>query len=173
MRTPSAKAKSNNSLKELIAATAKLWRKHHLTYDQARYVSKEVRKALRIERVMSRKRVVQRLSREEEQRLINQAYKEKGERGLLIKTLFQTGTRVSEFVNIKVEDFFLEETMILIAKAKGGKSRYLPILPELAQELRTYLGIERSGICLRRTATSSTQLVAFSRSSKRLPREAN
>jgi site-specific recombinase XerD len=30
--------------------------------------------------------------------------------------------------------------MILIAKAKGGKSRYVPILPELAQELRTYLG---------------------------------
>jgi integrase/recombinase XerD len=140
MRTPSVKAKSNNSLKELIAATTKLWRKHHLTYDQARYVSKEVRKALRIERVKSRKRVVQRLSRDEDHRLINQVYKEKGERGLLIKTLFQTGTRVSEFVNIKVEDFFLEEAMILIAKAKGGKSRYVPILPELAQELRTYLG---------------------------------
>jgi integrase/recombinase XerD len=140
MRTPSAKAKSQNNLKALISATSKLWRKHHLTYDQARYVSKEVRKALRIERVKSRRRVVQRLSRDEEQRLINQAYKEKGERGLLIKKLFQTGARVSEFVNIKVEDFFLEETMILIAKAKGGTSRYVPILPELAQELRTYLG---------------------------------
>ena len=30
--------------------------------------------------------------------------------------------------------------MILIAKAKGGKSRCVPILPELAQELRTHLG---------------------------------
>jgi integrase len=58
----------------------------------------------------------------------------------LIKTLFKTGARVSEFISIKVEDFFFEETMILIAKAKGGKSRYVPILPELAQELRTYLG---------------------------------
>src|SRR6185295_9351457 len=28
----------------------------------------------------------------------------------------------------------------LIAKAKGGKSRYVPLLPELAQELRTHLG---------------------------------
>ena len=28
----------------------------------------------------------------------------------------------------------------LIAKAKGGKSRYVPILPELAQELRTHGG---------------------------------
>jgi integrase/recombinase XerD len=140
MRTPSSKAKPPNSLKELIAATTKLWRKHHLTYDQARYLSKEVRKALDIKRVKTRKRVVQRLSLDEEQRLIQQAYKQRGERGLLIKTLFQTGARVSEFVNIKVEDFFFEETMILIAKAKGGKSRYVPILPELAQELRTYLG---------------------------------
>ena len=137
MRTPSAKAKSQNSLKELFSATIRLWRKHHLTYDQARYVSKEVRTTLRIERVKSRKRVVQRLSRDEEQRLIQQAYKQRGERDLLIKSLFQTGARLSEFVNIKVEDFFFEETMILIAKAKGGKSRYVPILPELAQELST------------------------------------
>jgi integrase/recombinase XerD len=145
MRTPSAKAKSQNGLKKLISATTKLWRKHHLTYDQVRYVSKEVRRALGIERVKSRKRVVQRLSRDEEQRLIQQAYKERGEHGLLIKSLFQTGARVSEFVSIKVEDFFFDETMILIAKAKGGKSRYVPILPELAQELRTHLGGRSTG----------------------------
>jgi integrase/recombinase XerD len=145
MRTPSAKAKSQNGLKELISATTKLWRKHHLTYDQARYVSKEARRALGIERVKSRKQVVQRLSREEEQRLIRQAYNERGERGLLIKTLLQTGAWVSEFVNLRVVDFFLEETMILITKAKGGKSRYVPILPELAQELRTHLGERRTG----------------------------
>jgi integrase/recombinase XerD len=88
---------------------------------------------------------VQRLSRDEERRLIQQAYKEKGEIGLLIKTLFQTGARVSEFVNIRVEDFFLEEGMILITKAKGGKSRYVPILPELAQEIRTHLGDRATG----------------------------
>ena len=140
MCAPSAKAKSQNGVKELISATIKLWRKHHLTYDQARYVSKEVRRALRIKRVKSRKRVVQRLSRDEEQRLIQQVYKQRGARGLLIKSVFQTGARVSEFVNIKVEDFFFEEAMILITKAKGGKSRYAPILPELAQQLRTYLG---------------------------------
>jgi len=63
----------------------------------------------------------------------------------LIKALFQTGARVSEFVNIRVEDFFLDEAMILIAKGKGGKSRYVPILPELAQELRTHLGNRTAG----------------------------
>jgi integrase/recombinase XerD len=140
MRTPSVKAKPSQSLRSLINATKKLWRQYHLTYDQTRYVAKEVRHALAVERPKMRKRVVARLSREEEARLINHAYRMKGERGLLTKTLFQTGARVSEFVNLKAEDVFFDEQMILIAKAKGGKSRYVPILPELAQELRTHLG---------------------------------
>jgi integrase/recombinase XerD len=103
-------------------------------------VAKEVRHALAVERPKMRKHAVARLSREEETRLITHAYRMKGERGLLIKTLFQTGAWVSGFVNLKAEDVFFEEHMILIAKAKGGKSRYVPILPELAQELRTHLG---------------------------------
>jgi len=145
MRTPSEKAKSSKSLKSLIAETAKLWRRHHLTYDQARYVAKEVRSSLEIERTKTRKRVVERLSREEEKRLIQAAYRDKSEHGLLIKTLFQTGARVSEFINIRVRDFFFDEAMILIHKAKGGKSRYVPILPDLAQELRTHLGDRATG----------------------------
>src|SRR5215217_3635249 len=145
MRTPSRKAKQQDSLKALISATTKLWRKHYLTYDQARYVSKEVRRALSIERVKTRKRVVERLSRDEEQRLIQHAYRDRSEHGLLIKTLFQTGARVSEFANIKVEHFFFDELMILIDRGKGGKSRYVPILPELAQELRTHLGDRGTG----------------------------
>ena len=145
MRAPSAKAKSPEGLKTAITETTRLWRKHHLSYDQARYVSKEARKALGLERGKTRKRIIERLSRDEEQRLIQQAYREKGERGLLVKTLFQTGARVSEFINIRVDDYFLDEAMILIAKGKGGKGRYVPILPELAQELRTYLGQRRTG----------------------------
>src|SRR5256885_13770515 len=140
MRTLTPKTKSPPTLKLLIRTTAKLWRKYHLTYDQARYVTKEVRKALGVKRIKVRKRAIQRLSRDEEQRLIQRAYRDKGERGLLIKALFQTGARVSEFVNLKVEDVFFEEQMLLITKAKGGKSRYVPILPELAQELRTHVG---------------------------------
>src|SRR5215510_6544957 len=145
MRTPSANAKSEEGLKSLVAATTKLWRSYHLTYDQARYVTKEVRRALTLERPKQRKRVVARLARDEERRLIAHAYRMQGTRGLLIKTLFQTGARVSEFVNLKVEEFFFDEQMILISKAKGGKSRYVPILPELAQELRTHLGHRITG----------------------------
>ena len=157
MRTPSPKTKpaykpempratkQPDSLKELIAATIKLWRKSHLTYDQARYVSKESRKRLGIARVKTRKQIVDRLSRDDEQKLIRQAYKDHGEHGLLIKTLFQSGARVSEFVGFRVADLFFDEQMVLIEKGKGGKSRYVPILAELSQELRTHLGSRKTG----------------------------
>src|SRR2546422_10346505 len=111
MRTPSPKTKSPPGLRSVINATKKLWRQHHLPYDQTRYVAKEVRHALAIARTTMRQRVIAPLSREEEARLITHAYRMKGERGLLIKTLFQTGARVPEFVNMKVEDVFFEEQM--------------------------------------------------------------
>jgi integrase/recombinase XerD len=145
MRTTSAKTKSSASLLPVITATKKLWRRYHLTYDQTHYVAKAVRRALAIARPKTRTRVVARLSRDEERQLIAHAYRVQGTRGLLIKTLFQTGARVSEFVNIKVNDVFFDEQMILIAKAKGGKSRYVPMLPQLAQELRTHLGNRATG----------------------------
>jgi integrase/recombinase XerD len=122
MRTNFVKAKSSPALKSVIAATKKLWRQHHLTYDQTHYVAKEVHRALPIARPKTRTRVVARLSREEERKLIVHAYRMQGTRGLLIKTLFQTDASVSAFINIKAEELFFDEQMILISKAKGGKS---------------------------------------------------
>jgi integrase/recombinase XerD len=142
MRTPAGNTKS---LTVVIIATSKLWRRRHLTYDQARYVAKAVRQSLGLARPKTRTRIVARLSRDEERRLIAHAYHIRGVRGLLIKTLFQTGARVSEFVHLRVQDVFLDEQMLLVVRGKGGKSRYVPILPALAQELKTYLGDRTTG----------------------------
>src|SRR5262245_11190695 len=95
MRTPSVKTKSA-PLARVITETLKLWHKYHLTYDQTRYVAKEVRRVLALARPPTRQRVIARLSQTDEERLIAQAYRMPGVRGLLIKTLFQTGARVSE-----------------------------------------------------------------------------
>jgi integrase len=98
------------------------------TYDQTHSVAKEVRRVLAIERPKTRTRVVAQLSCEEELKLIAYAYRVQGTRGLRIKTLFQMGARVSEFVDITADEVFFEEQMSLISKAKGGKSRYVLIL---------------------------------------------
>src|SRR5213594_300053 len=72
-----------------------------------------------------------------------------GGRGLLIKTLFQTGARVSEFVHLQVPDVYFDEQMLLITHAKGGKQRYVPLLSDLTHELRTYLTAALAGITTR------------------------
>jgi integrase len=53
----------------------------------------------------------------------------------------------SEFVQLRVEDLHLalDPPQVYIGKAKGGSDGYVPILPALAQELRTHLGGRRNG----------------------------
>ena len=145
MRTPSANTKSSPSLLPVIAATKKLWRQAHLTYDQTHYVAKEVRRALAIERPKSRKRVVARLSPSRGAPAHCPRGPRAGHAGAAPQDVFQTGRASLGVVNIKADEVFFEEQMILIAKAKGGKSRYVPILPALAQELRTHLGHRTMG----------------------------
>nr|WP_281416259.1 site-specific integrase [Deinococcus aestuarii] len=81
------------------------------------------------------------MDRHEVERLIEHAYRHSAPYGLMVKTLFYTGARVSEFVNLRVEDLHLalDPPQVYIAHAKGGSDGYVPILPGLAQELRTHL----------------------------------
>ena len=77
----------------------------------------------------------------EVERLIQATYRNQSTYGLMIKTLFQTGARVDEFVHIRVEDLLLDgdPPQIRLIHAKRGADRYVPILPALADELRTHL----------------------------------
>ena len=136
-----------NSLQAVVRATAKLWRKHHLTYDQTKYVVEQARRSLQLAAPQHRRRTVDRLDRAEVDCLIEAAYRRSSRYGLMIKTLFYTGARVSEFVHIQVPDLYLSLTppQIFLAHAKGGSDGYVPILPVLAQELRTHLGGRRRG----------------------------
>jgi len=139
------KAKANSELEAVIQQTARLWRKAHLSYDQSRYVVERVRRLLELEPPPARHRVVQRLSREEVERLLEAAYRlhpRKPVYGLMLKTLFYTGVRVSEFVFLRAQDAHLdgEAPHLYVHKAKKGAVRYVPLLPALAQELRLHLG---------------------------------
>lgn len=129
----------------VVRETTHLWRRFHLTYDQAIQVAKYVRARLELERPDKRPTVVDRLTRDEERRLVARAYRARGARGLMVKTLFLSGLRVSEFVNLKVGDFLFEERMLRVRKGKGNKGRSVPILKSLAQELKTYLGKREAG----------------------------
>jgi integrase/recombinase XerD len=135
------------SLDQVVQETFRLWRKHHLGYDQSKYVVERVRRRLALEPPRTRNRTVNRLDRSEVERLIQATYRIQSKYGLMIKTLFQTGTRVDEFVHVRVEDLLLavDPPQIHITHAKRQADRYVPILPALADELRTHLQGRQKG----------------------------
>jgi integrase/recombinase XerD len=147
VRGQSSITRSQADLAAVIRETTRLWRKHDLGYDQTKYVVEHVRHQLALTPPTGRRRSVDRLDRPEVERLIQSAYRTRSRRGLMIKTLFLTGARVSEFVQVRVEDLYLDADtpQIHLVHAKGGASRYVPILPSLAQELRTHLQGRRHG----------------------------
>jgi len=136
-----------HSLDQVVQDTFRLWRKHHLGYDRTKYVVERVRHRLALEPPRTRKRTVNRLDRSEVERLIQATYRLQSKYGLMIKTLFQTGARVDEFVHVRVEDLYLDSDLpqIHITRAKRQADRYVPILPTLADELRTHLQGRRAG----------------------------
>src|SRR4051812_24220490 len=84
-----AKASSHADLAGVIRETVRLWRKHHLGYDQTKYVVEQVRRRrLDLTPPATRPRTVERLGRAEVERLIAAAYRDGSRRGLMVKTLF-------------------------------------------------------------------------------------
>ena len=135
------------ALGEVVRETARLWRKHHLGYDQTKYVVEQVRRRMELEPPHTRRRTVSRLEPTEIERLIQITYRSQSKYGLMIKTLFQTGARVDEFVHISLGDLLLDgdPPQIHILHAKRQSDRYVPIMPTLADELRTHLQGRHTG----------------------------
>lgn len=147
VRGNSTKAQFVAGLADIISETTRLWRKHHLGYDQTKYVVEQARRRLKLQPVGNRRRTVKRLDKSEVERLIGSTYQSHNKYGLMIKTLFLSGARVDEFVHIQVEELHLDcdPPQIYLSHCKKESNRYVPILPALAQELRTHLNGRRSG----------------------------
>jgi hypothetical protein len=110
-RSPRGKLRGHiaipHSLDSVVHDTFRLWRKHHLGYDQTKYIVEQIRRRLGLKPPRMRNRTVARLEREV-QRLIQTTYRSQSKYGLVIKTLFQSGARMAEFVHIRVEDLLLD-----------------------------------------------------------------
>ena len=57
----------------------------------------------------------------------------------MICVLYETGARVSEFINIKLEDLNLSENTSITLYGKGKKVRIIPISQELVKLINKYL----------------------------------
>jgi integrase/recombinase XerD len=140
-------ADREQDLTSAIRETVQLWRRHHLSYDQTKYVVEKARRQMGLTAPGQRKRTVDRLDKVEVERLIGAAYRHQSKYGLMVKTLFYCGARVSEFVHIQVQELYpySDPPQIHLTHAKRQSTRYVPILRSLAQELQTYLGDRKAG----------------------------
>ncbi len=77
------------------------------------------------------------LSKEEIRKMIESCANAKHR--LLIEMLYSSGLRVSEAVNMKVEDLNLEEHMGKVISGKGKKDRHIILSRTLVQDLKAYL----------------------------------
>ncbi len=77
------------------------------------------------------------LTKEEVRNLINSADNIKSR--LIISLLYSSGLRVSELVNLKVDDIALENNSGWVRKGKGAKDRLFVISESLSKEIQEYL----------------------------------
>ncbi len=127
-----------------IRRVAKILRDGNYTYDQSKDLFKAARQRVGLQVAKQKKGSVDRLTKDEFEAFLNTAYARSGAQGLLIRTLLETGSRVSAFCRMRVEDISFSELEIRITD-KGDKTRDVPILRSLANELRLHLGDRESG----------------------------
>src|SRR5215211_5207689 len=57
----------------------------------------------------------------------------------IIQTFLQTGIRLSELANLRVDDLDLEHRILTVRQGKGKKDRQIPLVDDVAKALRDYM----------------------------------
>jgi integrase len=132
------KAKSHRA--NFIAKLARFVRKAGLTYDDWRYVARQVRRKCDLHPAAKPKRLPRVLTADQ----FRAFYKavdaaEDVQHALMLRLLFYTGVRVSELCNIQVVDVDLENCKVFINLGKGSKDRYVLFGKSFATALRTHI----------------------------------
>lgn len=62
---------------------------------------------------------------------------------LVLKCIYGMGLRVSEIIDLKINDFDFDRGMVKISSAKGNKQRYVMLPKELKGDLKSYIEFEK------------------------------
>lgn len=67
----------------------------------------------------------------------------------IVETLYSCGLRVSELVNLRLEDCFFEEGFIRVI-GKGNKERLVPVSPTVIEEVGLYTSTDRTLLSIKK-----------------------
>ncbi len=127
-------------IESTAAAIAAILVREGVDYLQSKAIFKAARQKAGLQAPPERRGRIDRLTIEEELRFIDQAYAQGGRTGSMLQTLLETGVRVSELVQLRVEDVSLAERVVIIRRGKGATRREVPIRRERAQMLALHIG---------------------------------
>jgi integrase/recombinase XerD len=113
------------TLQPAINDLAALIRHHRLSYDQFRHVCIKARKLLDLTSTRAAKRLPVLLTEAELVKFFDAVTKGPVRDTIMLRLLYFTAVRVSELVNIKVQDVDWSASKIYIEQGKGGKDRYV------------------------------------------------
>ena len=66
----------------------------------------------------------------------------------IIQTFLQTGIRLSELVNLHVDDVDIEHRILTVRQGKGKKDRQIPLVDDVIKALRNYLRYRNTELIL-------------------------
>ena len=144
MSTPHSAPSPAHDRQRDVRQVARLLRTGGYTYDQSKHLFAEARRHVGLTPPRRRKGSVDRLTQDELAALLEAAYEQSGTRGLMVRTLLETGSRVGAFCRMRADDVSFSELEVRVVD-KGDKARDVPILRSLANELRLHLGARRTG----------------------------
>ncbi len=64
----------------------------------------------------------------------------------ILMTFLQTGVRVGELVNLKIDDIDLENRLLVVRQGKGRKDRTIPLEDQVIKALKTYLQSRKTNL---------------------------
>jgi integrase/recombinase XerD len=128
------------SAKQMAKKLIKIIKTQSPNYDYLRDIFKFIRQELNIEVTTTSKRLPYVPTEDEVKEFYKAVWNAKDIKHILIiKTLLLTGIRVSELINIKIQDVDLTACNIRINHGKGGKDRVVPFSPNFKELLAFHI----------------------------------
>jgi integrase/recombinase XerD len=128
-----------------IRRVAKILRDGNYSYDQSKHLFARAREEVGLSPPKRETGSVRRLNTDEVRDLLDASYNHLGAtKGLMVRTLLETATRVGTFCELRVQHLSLTDQEIEVV-GKGNKRRPIPIRDGLCRELRQHIGDRRTG----------------------------
>lgn len=133
---PSKQKAKSEAVKKIVRTI----RQHRLNYDEFVYVCQQARLKLKMRKPKKERRLPELLSQSELKKFFKAVQKcGDTQHELMLKLLLYTAVRVSELVNIRVDDVDLHGCKIFIDNGKGNKDRYILFPSSFRLALQSYL----------------------------------